>query len=144
MKKQYFVLAAFAISMLFFACKKDSETSTPTDNSTLITSGAWKISAYSSTSSNSDVQTMIEEWNADIKATPLFVTYTKSGTYAYSDSLDTGTWELSNSKTILYNKGTADALSANIDELTSNKFTITYEFAFDDSTTVKVTESATR
>jgi hypothetical protein len=62
----------------------------------------------------------------------------------YTDNSESGTWELSGDKTIIFEKGTSDELISTIDNITSNSFVITYPWEMSDSLTVNVTETASK
>ncbi len=142
--RNFKIILLLALFLQNISCKKTEETTQTPSNFDLITSDKWKIKAYSSTSTDPEVQAVIKDWNDEINANALYVTYAKNGTYAYSDSSDVGTWELTGSNKILYGKGTSDELTANIDKLNSSSFDIVYSFSINDSIVVDIKESAIR
>ncbi len=141
--KHIFKLTFIALFVLLVSCNKDENTNNPTTKE-LITSAAWKVTNFSSLASDPVTLSVLKDWNDDLVANPLFVTYNSNGTYLYSDSSDYGTWELSGDKTIIFEKGTANQLTSTIDNITSTSFIITYPWAMSDSLTVNVTEKAVR
>ncbi|MFY8108903.1 MAG: hypothetical protein ACOVO9_07920 [Bacteroidia bacterium] len=143
--RNLFKLSLVFMVVFLFGCKKE-ETTTTTSPTTkeLITSAAWKVNSYSTTSTDAEILAEVKSWNDDLKTSPLTVTYKTDGTYSYSDGNDNGTWELSGDKKIIYGKGTADEISSTIDKLTSNSFVITYPFEAADSVVVSITETCSR
>jgi hypothetical protein len=145
--KNKFKLLFLGLGLVLFACKKE-ETVTPAalapTTKELLTATTWKLTNYATTSSDTSATNEIKSWNEDIKSNTLYVTYQTNGTYAYSDSSDYGVWELSNDKTILYNKGTVEQSTASIDKLTATDFILSYDWTVNDSLTVKVTETAVK
>ncbi len=133
------------VVVLFFACKDEDETKTPTpSNAELITSAAWKISNYSTPATDSLSVAVVKGWNDDLKTNVLSVTYNANGTYVYSDSSEYGTWELSGTNSVLFDKGTTNQLTATISNLTATNFALTYPWKMSSTLTVNVTETAVR
>lgn len=141
--KNKITLIAILLLSAFISCKKESEsdsTSAPS-NKDLITSSPWKISNYSTNSTDSLTIAFIQSWNEDLKTKPLQVTYNSNGTYNYSDGTN-GSWELSGDSKILYDKGTEDEVLSTIDKLTKTEFKVTYIWEISESLKVSVTETA--
>ncbi len=127
-----------------FSCKKEETTKTSATPTTaeLISSARWKVTNFSSPSTDSEAINFIKEWNEDLKK-GLYVSYNSNGTYIYSDSSEFGTWELSGNNAILFDKGPDQYLSS-IDKLTSNDFVITYPWKISDSLTIIITETTVK
>lgn len=140
------LLIGLALTVSLFSCKDDEDdTKTPMlSNAELITMAPWKILYYSTSATDSLSTSVVQEWNNDLNTNPLFVTYYVNGTYMYSDSSDFGTWELSGTNSIIFEKGTSEELTATIDTLTSNSFALTYPWKMDSTLTVNVKETAGR
>lgn len=141
--KNKITLIAILLLSTFLSCKKESETepiSTPS-NKDLIISSPWKISNYSTNSTDSLTIAFIQSWNEDLKTKPLQVTYSSNGTYNYSDGTN-GIWELSGDNKILFDKGTEDEVLSTIDKLTKTEFKVTYTWEISESLKVSVTETA--
>jgi hypothetical protein len=143
--KNKFKLLFLGLGIVLFSCMKE-ETVTPTTSTTkeLLTANVWKLTNYATTSSDTSATNEIESWNDEIKSNTLYVTYYTNGTYAYSDSSDFGAWELSGDKTIIYAKGTPEQSTSTIDKLTTSDFVLSYDWAVNDSLTVKVIETAVK
>lgn len=104
----------------------------------MLTANPWKI-AYSTTDTLSAVKLEVASWNT---LGSVYVTYNSNGTYLYSDSSSYGSWELTNDKTITYNKGKEDASTATIQSISPANLTISYMYdVLGDSTLHNVTET---
>jgi hypothetical protein len=107
----------------------------------MLTSAAWKVTNYSSPATDSLTLATLKGWNDNLKTSTLYVTYKPNGTYLYSDSSDYGTWELSGTKSILFDKGTSNEVVSSIDNLTTSNFAITYPWDMSSTLKVNVTET---
>jgi len=141
--KKCLLLTQIVFVSLLFSCKKESTPPTPTMLE-LLTSSAWKVTGYTSTAKDTATLSLLKDWNDDLKTNTLFVTYKTNGTYLYSDSSELGTWEISGTSSIIFEKGTPDQLSASLDNLTANNFVITYPWEVNTKVTSNITETAVK
>ncbi|MBJ7428581.1 MAG: hypothetical protein JHD28_06455 [Bacteroidia bacterium] len=138
-------LLSIALLIFLFSCEKEKTTTTIVPTLTeMLTSAAWKVTNYSSPATDSTTIATLKDWNDNLKTSTLYVTYKSNGTYLYSDSSEYGTWELSGTKSILFDKGTSNELVSTIDNVSTTNLAITYPWEMSPTLTVNVTESAVR
>lgn len=138
-------LLSIALVIFLFSCEKEKTTTTVIPTLTeMLTSAAWKVTNYSSPATDSLTLATLKDWNDNLKTSTLYVTYRSNGTYLYSDSSDYGTWELSGTKSILFDKGTSNEVVSSIDNLTTSNFAITYPWDMSPTLKVNVTETTVR
>jgi hypothetical protein len=118
---RYSVLSLLALSILAITgCKKDDEGNGPDKNS-LLTAHVWKFSTLTTSSTDPDVQLIVNLMAAFL--TNSTISYAAGGTYTITmlGESDSGTWELSaDGKTITVDKGTEDEGVHTIKTLTAD------------------------